>query len=118
MKAFEQIAHKNFLQIGCGNLIQVSVSMCKAMNAVKEKSNPQIILSASETGKNKIAIKVSDNGVGIPSQNLDKIFIPFFSTTNSSGIGLSLCKQIMMVHNGNILVQSVEGKGSVILLMF
>ncbi|HKR06169.1 MAG TPA: HAMP domain-containing sensor histidine kinase [Bacteroidia bacterium] len=100
-------------------LEQVLINLLtNAMNAVKEKPDPQITLSASETNKNKIAIKVSDNGVGIPAQNLDKIFIPFFSTTNSSGIGLSLCKQIMMVHNGNIQVQSVEEKGTSIWLLF
>lgn len=92
--------------------------LTNAMNAVKEKTDPQITLSARETNKNKITIKVNDNGVGIPSQNLDKIFIPFFSTTNSSGIGLSLCKQIMMVHNGNIQIQSVEGEGTSIWLLF
>jgi nitrogen fixation/metabolism regulation signal transduction histidine kinase len=92
--------------------------LTNAMNAVKEKYEPRITLSASEANKNKIVIKVSDNGVGIPPQNLDKIFIPFFSTTNSSGIGLSLCKQIMMVHNGNIRVQSEEGNGTSIWLLF
>ncbi len=89
-----------------------------AMNAVKEKPDPLITLSASENNKNKIIIKVSDNGIGIPAQNLDKIFVPFFSTTNSSGIGLSLCKQIMLVHNGNIRIQSVERKGTSIWLLF
>jgi len=92
--------------------------LTNAMNAVKENPEPKIVLSALETKKNQITIKVSDNGVGIPAQNLDKIFIPFFSTTNSSGIGLSLCKQIMLVHAGNIQVQSVEGKGTSFSLVF
>jgi len=92
--------------------------LTNAMNAVKSKTGPKITLSGSENNNGKITIKVSDNGVGIPQQNLDKIFIPFFSTTNSSGIGLSLCKQIMMVHNGNIQVQSSEGKGTSIGLLF
>ena len=49
----------------------------------------------------------------MPEELLDKIFIPFFSTKKSgSGIGLSLCKQIMMLHKGNIQVQSVEGEGT------
>jgi signal transduction histidine kinase len=89
-----------------------------AMNAVKGRPDPQITVSASETNKNKINIRVSDNGVGIPVGNLDKIFIPFFSTTSSSGIGLSLCKQIMLVHNGNIRIHSIEGKGTAIWLLF
>lgn len=92
--------------------------LTNAMNAVKEKQDPRITLSATEINGNKVALKVSDNGMGISPQNLDKIFIPFFSTTNSSGIGLSLCKQIMMVHHGNIQVQSEEGKGTSMWLIF
>jgi signal transduction histidine kinase len=67
----------------------------------------------------KIVIKVSDNGAGMPPELLDKIFIPFFSTRKTgSGIGLSLCKQIMLLHKGNIQVQSIEGTGSAFLLSF
>ena len=55
----------------------------------------------------------------MPEELLDKIFIPFFSTKKSgSGIGLSLCKQIVMLHKGNIQVQSVQGKGTVFSLQF
>lgn len=89
-----------------------------AINAVKGKTDPKITVTASEKNKNKIILKVNDTGVGIPSQNLDKIFIPFFSTTNGSGIGLSLCKQIMLVHNGSIRIQSIEGEGTSVWLVF
>ncbi|MGZ3847212.1 MAG: ATP-binding protein, partial [Flavisolibacter sp.] len=59
------------------------------------------------------------NGSGMPEELLDKIFIPFFSTKkNGSGIGLSLCKQIVMLHKGNIQVQSVEKKGTIFSLQF
>jgi signal transduction histidine kinase len=64
-------------------------------------------------------MKVADNGIGMPEEVLDKIFIPFFSTKKSgSGIGLSLCKQIMMLHKGNIQVQSVEGQGTAFMMQF
>lgn len=89
-----------------------------AMEAVKEQEQPRIVLSAEASGK-KIVLKVADNGTGMPEELLDKIFIPFFSTKKSgSGIGLSLCKQIVMLHKGNIQVQSVEGKGTVFSLQF
>ena len=55
----------------------------------------------------------------MPEEILDKIFVPFFSTKkNGSGIGLSLCKQIMMLHRGNMQVQSVEGQGTAFLMQF
>lgn len=90
-----------------------------ALEAVKEKEHPKILLSADTTLDRKIILKVADNGQGMPEEVLDKIFIPFFSTKKSgSGIGLSLCKQIIMLHKGTIQVQSIEGKGTVFQMQF
>jgi signal transduction histidine kinase len=103
------------------NLIeQVLINLIvNAVEAVKEKTDPRIMLSAYYTAKNKTVIKVSDNGTGMPEELLDKIFIPFFSTKKTgSGIGLSLCKQIMMLHKGTIHVQSKEGEGTAFMLQF
>ena len=67
----------------------------------------------------KTIIKVSDNGAGISPEIAEQIFIPFFSTKKSgSGIGLSLCKQIMMLHRGTIKMQSEPGAGTVFVLEF
>jgi nitrogen fixation/metabolism regulation signal transduction histidine kinase len=103
------------------NLIeQVLINLLlNAIEAVKEIENPKIILTASQSVNNHVAIKVIDNGRGIDDEVLDKIFIPFFSTKKSgSGIGLSLCKQIMMLHKGNIHVQSVKNEGTAFILQF
>jgi two-component system, NtrC family, nitrogen regulation sensor histidine kinase NtrY len=90
-----------------------------SIEAVKEKESPKITLSAYSTDDKKVIIKVADNGDGMTEDVIDKIFIPFFSTKKAgSGIGLSLCKQIMMLHRGNISVQSVPGKGTVMSLNF
>jgi len=90
-----------------------------AADAVKEVASPRILLSAYITTSNKVVIKVADNGIGISADLMEKIFIPFFSTRKTgSGIGLSLCKQIMMLHKGNIKVQSVAGEGTAFLLLF
>jgi len=91
--------------------------LVNAIEAVKDKPNPRIQLSAFSAGNNKINIKVADNGCGIPSSLMDRIFIPFFSTRkNGSGIGLSLSQQILLLHKGSIQVQSVENEGSVFTL--
>lgn len=90
-----------------------------AKEALKDKPDGLITLSAALNNNNKVMIKVSDNGSGIPADVLENIFIPFFSTKKTgSGIGLSLCKQIMMLHKGNITVHSVPGEGTVFTLQF
>ncbi|MFN3665822.1 MAG: sensor histidine kinase, partial [Sediminibacterium sp.] len=103
------------------NLIeQVLINLIlNAMDAVKESQDPRITLSATSLPNKKVVIKVADNGIGMSEEVMNNIFIPFFSTKkNGSGIGLSLCKQIMMLHKGNITVQSVEGTGTVFALQF
>ena len=93
--------------------------LVNAMDAVKEKTDPKIVLSAASLPKGKTSIKIADNGAGMSQEVIEKIFIPFFSTKKTgSGIGLSLCKQIMMLHKGNIQVQSVEGEGTAFQLIF
>ena len=108
------------LQADTSLVEQVLINLVvNAVEAVKDNPEPQIILSASLTNNRKIIIKVADNGPGMSEEIMDKIFIPFFSTKkNGSGIGLSLCKQIMMLHKGNINVQSRIGEGTAFSLQF
>jgi len=90
-----------------------------AIDAVKEQTQPKIMITAESSVNNRVILKVADNGTGIDPELLDKIFIPFFSTKKiGSGIGLSLCKQVMMLHKGNIQVQSKEGEGTIFSLNF
>ena len=103
------------------NLIeQVLINLVvNAIEAVKDRLGPVITLSAYAAGNGRPVIKVADNGMGMSPEVMDNIFIPFFSTKKSgSGIGLSLCKQILLLHKGNIQVQSAEGVGSAFLLHF
>lgn len=58
---------------------------------------------------------VEDNGQGMNKETLDKIFVPFFSTKpGGTGIGLSLSRQIIMMHQGSIEVISKEGEGCIV----
>ncbi len=78
-----------------------------SIHAVKEAENPKIQVLATEAGTNHINISVSDNGHGIKPDNLEQIFVPFFtSKKEGSGIGLSLAREIMRLHKGNITVKS------------
>ncbi|MEO6129977.1 MAG: HAMP domain-containing sensor histidine kinase [Ferruginibacter sp.] len=93
--------------------------LVNAIEAVKDNPEPKIILSADALQKNKVQLKITDNGTGMTEEVMEKIFIPFFSTKKSgSGIGLSLCKQIMLLHKGNIQVQSKPGQGTAFMLQF
>jgi two-component system, NtrC family, nitrogen regulation sensor histidine kinase NtrY len=88
-----------------------------AIEAVKDQAAPVVTLSAEQDLNNKILIRVADNGTGIEPEVLDKIFIPFFSTKkNGSGIGLSLCKQIIALHKGTLQVNTVQGKGTLFII--
>ena len=89
-----------------------------ARDACEDRPDSKVSISAEKL-RDHILIKVIDNGKGIPSEILDTIFVPFFSTKKTgSGIGLSISKQIMMLHNGRIQVMSEEGKGTVVSLIF
>ena len=109
-----------FIEADLNLIEQVLINlMVNAIEAVKDREDPRITLSAEVHINNKTLVKVIDNGLGMPTELLDKIFIPFFSTRKSgSGIGLSLCKQIMLLHKGNIQVQSTEKIGSAFILQF
>jgi len=101
-------------------LEQVLINLVvNAIEAVKDVADKRIILSAEINNHKKIAIRVSDNGSGMEPEILEKIFIPFFSTRkNGSGIGLSLSRQIMRLHNGSLQVVSEPGKGTVFTMQF
>jgi two-component system nitrogen regulation sensor histidine kinase NtrY len=99
---------------------QVLINLLKnAIQAFDEQSDKEINLTAYSNEKGRAVISVKDNGAGIDPDALEKIFIPFFSTKKSgSGIGLSLSKQIMRQHEGNITVKSSLGEGTEFLLRF
>ena len=93
--------------------------LLNALQAVESTKNPSIRLKAQLDGRSRVFIQVKDNGTGITKENMEKIFIPFFSTKEGgSGIGLSLSRQIMRLHNGTIGVHSEPGKETAITLRF
>lgn len=99
---------------------QVIVNLIlNSLKALEGKNNKILKIESSSLEKNKVYIKISDNGKGISPEILDKIFVPFFSTyENGSGIGLSFARQVMVLHNGRIDVQSNTEKGTVFTLSF
>ncbi len=103
------------------NLItQVLINLVRnAREAVADAPGGKIIINASGSRDRHAEICVTDNGPGIPPENLDEIFVPFFTTRkNGSGIGLSISRQIMKVHGGTLTVRSVPGKETTFCLGF
>ena len=99
---------------------QVLINLTQnAIQAVEDSQVKRIILRAFIDEAGKIILEVADTGKGIEEEALSKIFIPFFTTkSKGSGIGLSLSKQIMRRHKGNIQVRSLQGEGTTFKLIF
>lgn len=101
--------------------MQVLINLIK--NAVEAmgnyKENKIIEITAEKTGRRYLQLHIMDTGCGIPAEDLEQIFIPFFSTKKSgSGIGLSISQQIMQRQKGDISVRSTPGRGSMFTMTF
>lgn len=91
--------------------------ICNAFEAMP--NGGQLLISADyNQNKDFVSIKVKDTGVGISKEDLKKIFLPFFTSKNDNsgkigtGLGLSVCKNIIEGHRGSIEVTSKPGQGS------
>lgn len=100
-KKLEVIADKK-------QISQVLINLIKnSLEALKNSENGKINLIGKINEHGRVQIIVSDNGHGISEELMDKIFVPFFTTKESgSGIGLSLSRQIMLLHGGSLKVAS------------
>jgi nitrogen fixation/metabolism regulation signal transduction histidine kinase len=99
---------------------QVIINLIRnSMHALEGRKDPTIELKTYYNKRGRVTIQVADNGTGILPEVLDKIFIPFFTTKQSgSGIGLSLSRQILRLHNGTITAHSIPDKETVFTLTF
>lgn len=94
---------------------QVILNICKnAVEAMDDTANPRMIINAGiAEDESSVYIKVSDNGKGMNKETIDKIETLFFTTKQGgTGLGLSVCYEIVKSHGGSIEVESEEGKGT------
>jgi two-component system, OmpR family, sensor histidine kinase ArlS len=87
-----------------------------ALNACKYSDNHEAIISLS-TGQHSIEIEVEDKGIGIPPEEIEYIFQPFYRANKATegrgfGLGLSMADRIIKLHKGSIKVQSVVNRGT------
>jgi two-component system nitrogen regulation sensor histidine kinase NtrY len=101
-------------------LTQVMINILNnAADALKNSKDKKIVIAVSGGSTGKTKISVTDNGMGIAPEEIEKIFIPFYTTKeNGSGIGLDLSRKIMRLHKGTIAVFSEPGKQSTFTLIF
>lgn len=97
--------------------------MKNAFRVLENVEDAVISLKGFIDSDGRVVIQVQDNGPGIPKENVQKIFIPFYSTSQptargGSGIGLSLSRQIMRMHKGSLTVKSDKYEGTVFSLRF
>jgi two-component system NtrC family sensor kinase len=85
-----------------------------ALDAVSGKPDARVLLS-SRLHDGKIEVRISDNGCGIPEENLSRIFMPFFTTKpvgQGTGLGLAICYGLVQELGGSIQVESTLGVGT------
>ena len=99
---------------------QTLINLIKnAWEACCDTSQPEIVVETYKNEYQKPVITVSDNGYGIMPEVMDRIFVPFFTTkTGGSGIGLTICRQIMNLHHGSISIESEPDIGTKVTLRF
>ncbi|MEN7547873.1 ATP-binding protein [Rapidithrix thailandica] len=102
---------------GSQSLLKIALSNIVG-NACKFSENKIVHVAVLISG-NDLVIRVKDQGVGIPSDEIQYIYDPFFRATNvrrykGFGIGLPLTQKILQLHNGQIHVHSSEGKGTIV----
>lgn len=96
-----------------GQLNQALLSLL--LNAVQAVNGQGEVVMKTMAGKGEVLVQVSDNGDGIAEENLSRIFEPFFTTREvgqGSGLGLTVCRDIIRAHGGTIEVQSRTGEGA------
>jgi nitrogen fixation/metabolism regulation signal transduction histidine kinase len=102
-------------------IIQVLLNLTKnAIQSINKTHNKGVIKLIAETGEySNIILSIEDNGAGIPLGIQNQIFIPFFTTKEGgTGIGLSLSKHIMRLHDGSLNMSSIPNISTIFSLKF
>lgn len=97
---------------------QVLINLIRNSLDAMDKPNGIISVNAAQSNKT-LTIDISDNGRGIPNDQLDKVCVPFYTTREGgNGIGLALSRQVMRLHGGQLKIHSKEKQGTKVVLSF
>jgi signal transduction histidine kinase len=112
-------ADKDYMQQVLFNVIKNAAQAIEGAHRRKEES--AITITVKEDPENNVSIRISDTGVGIPDDALDRIFEPYYTTKQErggTGLGLAIVKELVERNAGRISVKSELGKGSTFILEF
>lgn len=105
------------LELNVREIKQVILNL--ARNGMEAMGPKGVLTIETHTTNDKVELMVRDRGVGMSESQREKLFIPFFTTkSQGTGLGLSLCLSIVERHNGKIIVDSVEGEGTLFTISF
>lgn len=103
-----------------GNREQVALAVGNLVtNAIAYSPEGSTVVVSAKAGENTVDLSVTDQGIGIPADEIDRIFERFYRvdparhrSTGGTGLGLSIVKHVAASHGGDVHVWSVEGQGS------
>ena len=113
---YEEKSEDIILYADEGQITQILINLVK--NALQAEAR-KIVVSAQITPSEQTVISVTNDGQPISRESQDEIFVPFFTTKQEgTGIGLSLSRQIMRLHNGSLTLTRSDESGTVFTLLF
>lgn len=97
--------------MGCQGHFPFAISSSTATGASANKGHRPLPLQLADDGQ--LLISVADTGVGLPAENVDRIFDAFFTTkSQGTGLGLAITRSIVKSHGGRICATSNSGRGA------
>lgn len=113
---FIENSHDIILYADEGQITQIFINLIK--NAIQAEAE-NIVISAEITPSEQIVISITNDGHPISKESQEEIFVPFYTTKQEgTGIGLSLSRQIMRMHNGSLVLTRSDSRGTVFTLVF
>ena len=113
---YEELSDDIILYADEGQITQILINLVK--NALQAEAS-KIVVSAQITPSEQTVISITNDGLPISRESQDEIFVPFYTTKQEgTGIGLSLSRQIMRLHNGSLTLTKSDDKSTVFTLLF
>ena len=113
---FIENSHDIILYADEGQITQIFINLIR--NAIQAEAK-NIVISAEITPSEQTVINITNDGHPISKESQEEIFVPFYTTKQEgTGIGLSLSRQIMRMHNGSLVLTRSDSRGTVFTLVF